>query len=647
MKKLFKYTLLFAVGALVSCTDEYEYDGTGSWDATENYNNVSFVKASEEIELEPTAETKYEFQMTRTNTAAEAVVPFVIEENTEDVFSVGEVKFAAGDSVATGVVTFNSAEVGKPYTLKLSVSDPNFVSQYSQGIAYSLTINRVKWNPAGYFMMDGQRYDGYAAYTEDIVSGLFGVEDLTYPVMLQERDDMPGYFRMINAYGEGYPYNAEGDYNPNVDSYIFIDATNPEAVYIPARAYQETDWGYGKFIIFSLAGYYLERGNAETAAAYFGTYKNGVISFPVGSLLFGMTNYNDGGLYASNNDGNFKLVIDPSKNPYKASIETDFAWYAEYTGVFTSEQLKGTGSSTLYKGVCTAEKDNCDSVFAAEFGTPYYIEAPYADGCNLFFSVLDGKIKILEGYEIQATGLNAMGADVYAKINQGTSSFSETEIILNITFQNADGTIVYGTANESLSNITYSPVGIGAYTYNILPEEPATVDGFIMSKRDDKQNEYIIEQWMGPFGGEASLTFNWDQESGACIVPMQPTGLSVNYTDGPTALYVADAVQYAGAFGVTWSYEQYPCYFDAETSTFNFPLYYFVYDSATLGKGYETFKVEFDEVASGAKMMNNEIELGWNKSFKISTTPSFKTSLFGTGTKVNLKNVKAVNGPAF
>ena len=210
MKKLFKYTFLLALGALVSCTEEYEYDGTGAWNATENYSNIAFDKASEEIELEPTADTKYEFTMTRTNTAEEAIVPFVIEENTDDVFTVSEVKFAAGDSVATGVVSFDAAEIGKPYTLKLAVTDPNFVSDYSKGTIYSLTINRVKWNPAGFVIIEGQRYDGYAMYTEDIASGLFNTEDLTYPVMVQERDDMPGYFRVINAYGEAWPYNAEG-----------------------------------------------------------------------------------------------------------------------------------------------------------------------------------------------------------------------------------------------------------------------------------------------------------------------------------------------------------------------------------------------------------------------------------------------------
>ena len=86
MKKLFKYTFLLALGALVSCTEEYEYDGTGAWNATESYSNVAFDKASEEIELEPTADTKYEFTMTRTNTSEEAIVPFVIDLKTTGSF---------------------------------------------------------------------------------------------------------------------------------------------------------------------------------------------------------------------------------------------------------------------------------------------------------------------------------------------------------------------------------------------------------------------------------------------------------------------------------------------------------------------------------------------------------------------------------
>lgn len=641
MKKLFKYTLLLAFGALVSCTDEYEYDGTGAWNATENYSNVAFDKASEEIELEPTAETKYTFTMTRQNTASEAIVPFVIEENTDDVFQVGEVKFAAGDSVATGVVSFDNAEVGKPYTLKLAVTDPNFVSDYSKGIVYSLTINRVKWNPAGFVIQNGERYDGYAAYTEDIFTTFFSVQNLTYPVMVQERDDMPGYFRVINPYGENYPYNEEGDYDPTVDSYIIIDATNPDKVYIPKACYMSTDWGYGQFVIWGLAGYYLNRGDAASAEPYFGTYKNGKITFPAGSLLLAMTNYNDGGLYNSNNGGLFALVLDPTLDPYKASIDTDFEWEALYSGVFTSEQLNGTGSATLYKGTCVVNTDACDSVFAAEYGTAYCIESPYAEGYNLFFSVLDGKVKTISGYEVQSTGMGAMGAEVFAKINQGTSSFSDTEVVLNITFQNADGSIVYGTANETLSNITYTPVGIGTYTFAGLVQNPTPVDGFILSKRDDKEDVYMIEQWFGPFGGTANLTFTWDKSTNTCTVPTQSTSMDL----GNGEVFISDLAYYTGNPA---AYSQYPCTFDPATNTFSFTVIYHIASGGYYNDPLaETFVVEFDEAASSAKVVKQSM----NKWDLIMGTPKNGKNMNWknpfVGTKVNFKNIKTVNGPVF
>lgn len=641
MKKLFKYTLLLAFGALVSCTDEYEYDGTGAWNATENYSNVAFDKASEEIELEPTAETKYTFTMTRQNTASEAIVPFVIEENTDDVFQVGEVKFAAGDSVATGVVSFNNAEVGKPYTLKLAVTDPNFVSDYSKGIVYSLTINRVKWNPAGFVEIEGQRYDGYAMYTEDLFTTFFGVQNLTYPVMVQERDDMPGYFRIINAYGEGYGYNAPEDYDATVDSYIFIDATDPDAVYIPQRCVQSTNWGYGNFIIFSLAGYYLEKGDAATAAGYFGTYKNGKITFPAGALLLGMSEYNGGGLYNSNNGGMFSLVLDPTLDPYKASIATDFEWEALYTGAFTSGQLSGSGSATLYKGTCVVNTDACDSVFAAEYGTAYCIESPYAEGYNLFFSVLDGKVKTISGYEVQSTGMGAMGAEVFAKINQGTSSFSANEVVLNITFQNADGSIVYGTANETLSNITYTPVGLGTYTYVALASQPTPVPDFVMSKRDDKEDVYCIEQWAGPLGGTANLIFTWNKETNKCTLPTQSTTLMSQSGE----VFISDIAYYAGDAKY---YEAYPCVYDPATKTFTFTVFYHIASGGVFTENpvAETFTVEFDEAASSAKVVNQI-----NKWDIIMSTPKASNSIDWknpfVGTKVNFKNVKAVNGPVF
>lgn len=622
------------------------YNGSASETAPSTCADVAFATSNEEIELEPTAETTHTFYITRTNVVGEVVVPFVVEENTDDVFQIGEAKFAAGDSVAACTVTFPNAEVGVPYTLRLTVSDPNFVSDYSKGTIYSLTVIRVKWNPAGYVVLDGKKYDGYAMYTDDVITGLFNAPtaDYPYPVMLQERDDKPGYFRMINPYGQGFPFNQEGDYDPTVDSYVFIDATNPSKVYIPQRCVQATDWGYGNFIIFSLAGYYLERGDAGAAAPYFGKYENGEITFPAGALLFGMTGYNDGGLYTANNNGAYSLVINPelAVKAYEANLDTDFEWEALYTGNFVSSQLHGQGSATLYKGTCTVNTDDCDKVFAETYGTPYYIEAPYAKGANLYFGVnAEGKVTILKDKAVQATGMTSMGAAVYAVINAKESSFTESVVSLNITFQNEDGSVVYGTANETLSNITYSPVGIGTYTFAGLLKQPTPVDGFILSKRDDKEDVYMIEQWFGPFGGTANLTFTWNKKDNTCTVPTQTTSMDL----GNGEVFISDLAYYTGNPA---AYASYPCTFDPATNTFSFTVIYHIASGGYYNDPIaETFVVEFDET-SGAKVVKQSM----NKWDLIMGTPKNGKNMkwknpFGNAQKVNFKSVKAVDGPVF
>ena len=74
-------------------------------------------------------------------------------------------------------------------------------------------------------------------------------------------------------------------------------------------------------------------------------------------------------------------------------------------------------------------------------------------------------MKIPEGYELQAIGDKAAGADIYAKIST-MSKFAEDKVELVITFQTKDGSVVYGTANEVLEHVTYTKdMVLGPFTY--------------------------------------------------------------------------------------------------------------------------------------------------------------------------------------
>lgn len=499
MKIMLKYACSALVGVaamtLASCSDnDYEYEGRGQWDAAADYANVYFPETDEAVELDPADPTTYTFQVGRrvehqytfgkdsegndSVTSDKIITPLPAKtmkvkvlQNTGDVFTVSDAQFAEGDTLATVTASFPNAEVGTTYTLQLTVDDPQFVSQYSEGILYTLDVTRVKWNDVGfYYDESGNKVEGWCMYTDDFVTGIYGVENLTYPVKVQERDDMPGVFRIKNAYGEAYGYNDPGDWDPNKDFYMIINASNPKKVYFDPWAFElGMVWSYGSFIVRHLAGYYESEG--KDGSDYFGTYANGAITFPPQSFHIGMSEYNGGGYrWYANANGKFKLVINPDLDLYTAQV-SDYGWEEVYSGIFTSTQLDTKKDKVkLYKAVRNAEveaaNEGCYDRFEEEYGTPYLIESPYAEGYNVVFSLKDGEIKVPEGYESQPLGFKAAGKDVYGAIGAGGSTFGDIQIDLKMTFQDESGEIIYGTAMEQLLNFVFTKdMVLGNFTY--------------------------------------------------------------------------------------------------------------------------------------------------------------------------------------
>ena len=638
MKNIFKYaySLLAGVVALtaVSCSDKYEYDGRGAWDAAENYADVYFPTASASIELDPVDPTTATIAVKRKNTAGALSVSFAVTKNTDNVFEVGKAEFADGADETTLTVNFPKAEVGTPYQLQVVLNDPAYVSKYSAGITYDFSVTRVKWNDAGfYYDEDGNKVTGWAEYTDDIVSALFGVGNPVFYTKLQERDDMPGYFRMINTYGENYPFNDPGDWDDTKDYYIYIDATNPEKVWIP-NCNMGAAWGeYGFMHIYSMVGLGLERDKKDYIEGNYGTYANGKITFPKGALLFGMENYNDCSFYTANAAGAFKLVINPDLDLYTASVEEgDFAWEKVFTGAFISEKL-GTSKDgiTLYKGVAKedieAANPGCYARFADLYGTVYKIEAPYADGSDIFFGVKDGEVKVIEGYESQALGFQAVGEDVYGKISAGGSTFTDAIISLKIVFQNKKGDIEYGAAIETLANLSWSEVGKGVYTYGVaaLSDNGGSLyEGTVNStlyQCNELPEQFILKPWGD---SEDGLKFNIGEDGK--IRFNQFTG----YTeDGYGDVYFLDLEAYNP------NYTKYLGEYDEEKKTFEFCGSYYIPEAGVgLGLISETFVL--NDAAASAPKKAIKHKSGLKSMFKRHKLPSrFQP-------KHTLKNAKLV-----
>ena len=157
---------------------------------------------------------------------------------------------------------------------------------------------------------------GIGYYTDDFVVSLYTEEGMsyTYEVEIQESTDVPGLYRLVNAYApvaEGF--GVEGG-NQNIE----INAEDPEAVYVDDQ-FTGLDFGQGPISIQSWGSYYMQKYDVATLkdAGYLGEVVDGVITLPVfereasdGSTMKyqGLTWIGDNGYYGCPN-GEFKVVL--------------------------------------------------------------------------------------------------------------------------------------------------------------------------------------------------------------------------------------------------------------------------------------------------------------------------------------------------
>lgn len=659
-KLLFGLLGMAAISFTACSDDKVDYE-RGTWDANENYADIYFAESSKTVELDPAdpltttlkvyRRVEHEYTYAKdslgndsiTNDTIVTKLPKLtlkldIVSNTDSVFEVSDAEFAEGDTVAIVTINFPKAEVGVPYTLDLQVTGADYVSLYSEAPATKLTVTRVKWNDAGFYLDEnGNKVEGMCMFTDDFVTGFFGVDNVSYPVKVQERADKPGYFRLINVYHEDYPYNDPGDWDTSKDYYIYIDATNPKKVYIPHYCETGMSWSYGQFLISSMAGYYIAKDQAEKANDYFGTYANGKITFPKSALLIAMTGYNSGSFYNCNDAGLFTVVLDPTLNPYRADIKKDFDYSLDFEGKFVSEQYNTITNVQLWKGVANNTTDKCDSVFAATYGTPYCLKSPYADGYDLYFTVKDGEVKIPEGYEIQATGDKAAGADIYAKIST-MSTFAEGLINLVITFQDKEGNVVYGTANEQLLNLTYTEIGTGVYNYNVEPLSQGGSSYYIGSEEatlfqcDQDPSQYYLTPWARSEEG-----FIFTVQADKTIKFYQSTGENyVEEGEDYGTVYFMDIEEYNP------NYAEYLGKYDGN-KTFEFVGSYYIPGVGGFGLIAETFVLDGEEAADGARTLHSK-DLRLNKTYR---APSrFKAKKVNKTQRNGQKNWKSAIRPS-
>lgn len=371
MKRYFIYLVsaVFAFAA-VSCQEELRYQ-PGEQDAENCYGVFFPVQTGVgDLQIEPTDPTVLTYTVRRSRTEGELHVPVKVLD-TAQVFSVTEIVFQDEEAVAEVQVYFPSIEMGKTYECTLQIDGDEYVSKYSQNASsLRFSVTMIKWNT-----LLGPNGETTGRYRDAVFQDWFSVSDAgaEASVQIQERDDMPGYYRIYDVYNPSYMsaiFGGNMSGNCVYSSYMYIDATNPDKVWIPTfkcGLILHSDYGeisIGSYVTENAADF------GSSITSVYGKMREGVIEFPSGSLqmkleMMGWYSANATGKHRvilpgySAKDYNVELTVGVSDEQGMLPVKVDFGrdvtqvWMAAYEGTLTEtaaaeqEQLILSGAADV------------------------------------------------------------------------------------------------------------------------------------------------------------------------------------------------------------------------------------------------------------------------------------------------------------
>ena len=332
MKQIYKTMLavMASLPFLASCVQDLVEKGEPENDSYGVYFGT-LTEAQKSVEFDPAEKAELTFTAFRTVEDDEITVPVVVSatgagKDASSLFSASAVKFEDGQKETKFTVSFPEAELGTTYSVSISCKDEKYIKIYSQTpTSVSFNVTRVKWN-----LVKGPNGEEYGSWKDDIMSSLFGLPVL-FPVndkiKIYERDDKKGFYRIPNVYNPymvakffgGQYSEKEIEENCTPGLYAYIDATNPDKVWLPV---QESG------VVISNEGYItyasMCQENGFSGSSSYGTMTNGVIKFPQKSILVDFSVA--GGWYYANTSGNLVIVMPGCKdNDYSLSIATDLS----------------------------------------------------------------------------------------------------------------------------------------------------------------------------------------------------------------------------------------------------------------------------------------------------------------------------------
>ncbi len=514
--------------AMVACEEEAVYTpAENQTNAQVYFSNTSAgnVKASLQ-------DTEYNVEICRVNTKGDLDVKLVAT-GSELLKAPASVKFANGDSIANIKVTFDANEMGydNPQTLNIALADSAaLATPYGESVFALEVVVPSPWTSLG-----------MATYTEDILAGMFGLENYAYQVEIQENDLTPGLYRLVNPYGTAYPLNASGGYIPDSskDYYLEIHAEDPNAVWID-QCELGIDVGYGSMSTYSLAAYNMADGATmeEIAeAGFFGTLKDGEITFPAQTLLMTLPAEGDGWYYA-NTSGAFSVLLPGyEKKDYSAEVQ--------YTGIFTGIDQTTYAVANLTLG---ADATDVKAIVMSQDDDAAAVADALAAGELEGTAVQAGRIEVpFDGEELGSDKLQI----IVAVINEG-----EVKTVVTSGFEYYGGSdnpwksLGTGFYTESILSTMYN--GLDKITYEVEIMENSEQPGLYRVMNPYMEGVYpYAEGGLAPAG--RYLEINACDPEGV-YVPLQSLGFDLGQGE---ISYVSEGARYLANYDMETLKENY------------------------------------------------------------------------------------------
>lgn len=543
LNKFFYALLALATVGMVACSEDTTYE-PGPAEVEGCYEvyfpDTEVLKTqgpTGDLSVEPSVKVSYQYTAFRNNFEGAITVPVKVVTNTDNLFTVSPLEFADGEEAATFTVTLSDeAVVGVPYTLELSIEDPQYVKQYenSNATTLSVTVTRAEWIDVG-----------VCVHTEDMLNNWYGLGLPDLNVKMQVRADsidreafqaalagtgsdkgLVGIYRMVNPYNEVKGLIKGLDvYDANV--LIYVD--DVDKVHIPLQKVG-VDVNGGAVMIYSMVDYYLDNGG-EPEDAFYGSIKNGVISFPVDMLLGcpGGT-YVGSNTYYVNSNGGWTINLVPALNKYELVLpegyeDNDFEFeemeLAEGS-MFYSESQCNSWYPLLEVGTVNVTTDNVDRDFVARYGTLYRLPDLYEFEYPIYFAAKNGAVTLPAQYKKQNTGLLQNGYEVFMAIDASSSKFDAQTGALTL--------VAEFYTEQGMDEATGEPykISYGVYNEVISVEEPEfSVVAAADPKKDFQFQSLFTDTLESDYLGEDKEDVSL--EKGTCMDYYKSMAFEANY----------------------------------------------------------------------------------------------------------------------